>query len=84
MMVLLMLSGVVTALPLLWFARAAKRIPLSRVGFMQYIAPTLALMLGVLVYHEPFTRAHLISFSCIWIALTIYSISETRFMNKIL
>ena len=72
---LLALAGVVTALPLLWFAQAAKRIPLSRVGFIQYLAPTIALLLGVLVYNEAFTRSHLISFGCIWCALLIYSAS---------
>ena len=82
-MLLLMLSGVVTALPLLWFAQAAKRIPLSRLGFFQYLSPTMSLMLGVFVYHEPFTRAHLVSFACIWVALALYSISETRFMKTI-
>lgn len=75
---LLMLAGVVTALPLLWFAQAAKRIPLSRVGFAQYLAPSISLLLGVVVYGEAFTRAHLISFGCIWCALLIYSGSQWR------
>jgi chloramphenicol-sensitive protein RarD len=73
---LLVFAGVVTALPLFWFAQAAKLIPLSRVGFLQYLAPSLMLLLGVLVYGEQFTRAHLLSFGCIWCALLIYSGSQ--------
>ncbi len=73
---LLVFSGIVTFLPLYWFAQAAKCIPLSHVGFMQYISPTIALTLGVLVYHEPFTRIHLIGFGCIWCALILYSLSH--------
>lgn len=65
--------GVVTSLPLLWFNNAAKRLPLRTLGFMQYIAPTLQLMLGVFLFQEPFTRTHLISFSLIWLALALYS-----------
>ncbi|MEO1147076.1 MAG: EamA family transporter RarD [Cyanobacteria bacterium J06638_22] len=65
--------GVVTSMPLLWFNNAAKRLPLRTLGFMQYIAPTLQLMLGVFLFQEPFTRTHLISFSLIWLALALYS-----------
>ncbi|RMX08294.1 EamA family transporter RarD [Corticibacter populi] len=72
--VLVMLSGVITAAPLLWFANAAQRLRLSTLGFFQYLAPSLQLMLGVFVYHEDFTRQHLISFGLIWIALLVYSI----------
>ncbi len=81
--VLLTLGGVVTALPLLWFAQAAKRIPLSRVGFLQYLAPTISLLLGVFIYHEPFTLTHMMSFGCIWAALALYSFSGTAFMKNI-
>jgi chloramphenicol-sensitive protein RarD len=72
---LLIGAGVVTSLPLYWFARGAKRIPLSTVGFIQYLGPTLMLLIGVFLYGEPFTRAHAISFSLIWAALILYSIS---------
>ena len=72
---LLIGAGVVTSLPLYWFARGAKRIPLSTLGFIQYLAPTLMLLIGVFLYGEPFTRAHVISFSLIWAALILYSIS---------
>ena len=79
---LLIFSGVVTAFPLLWFAQAAKKIPLSRVGFIQYVSPTLMLLLGVIIFKEPFTKVHLISFGCIWCALVLYSFSHTAFLNN--
>ncbi|SET51958.1 chloramphenicol-sensitive protein RarD [Oceanobacillus limi] len=69
---LLMGAGVATAIPLLLFASGAKRIPLAMVGFLQYFAPTIMLFLGIFVYHETFSQAHLIAFSLIWIALFIY------------
>jgi len=75
---LLVFAGVVTTLPLYWFALGAKRIPLASVGFLQYIAPTLMLVIGVLVYHEAFTRAHLISFGFVWLGLSLYSITLVR------
>ncbi|NOU94998.1 EamA family transporter RarD [Paenibacillus sp. LMG 31456] len=71
--ILLLLSGAATALPLFWFAQAAKRLPLSMVGFIQYIAPTTSLLLAIFVFHEPFTEGQLISFSFIWGALILYS-----------
>lgn len=72
---LLIGAGVVTATPILWFTIGVRKIPLSLAGFLQYLAPSLQLMLGVLVYNEPFTRTHLISFSFIWVALLMFSIS---------
>jgi len=69
---LLVGSGVVTAVPLLMFASAAKRIPLTMIGIMQYIAPTLQFLIGVLVYKEPFTTTSLIGFSMVWVALIIF------------
>lgn len=72
--VLLAASGVVTALPLLWFASAARRMPLSQLGFFQYISPTCQLLLAVAVYGEKATPAHVVAFSCIWAALAVYSI----------
>ena len=80
---LLVLAGVVTALPLLWFAQSAKMIPLSQVGFLQYLAPSLALLLGVFVYGEEFTSAHAVSFGCIWTALLLYSCSGTEFLRNL-
>lgn len=80
---LLMGAGVATALPLLWFASGANRIPLSVVGILQYIAPTISLLLGVFLYHEDFTRTHFITFLCIWTALLIYSFSKTKFLTSL-
>ena len=65
-------TGAVTTIPLLMFASAAKRIPLTMVGIMQYIAPTLQFLLGVLIYKEPFTSTSLIGFSLVWIALIVF------------
>jgi chloramphenicol-sensitive protein RarD len=65
-------AGVVTTIPLLMFASAAKRIPLTMVGIMQYIAPTIQFMIGVLLYKEPFTTTSLIGFSMVWAALIIF------------
>ncbi|HHS96595.1 MAG TPA: EamA family transporter RarD [Chloroflexi bacterium] len=71
---LLVGAGPVTAVPLLLFAAAAQRIPLSLVGILQYIAPTLQFLLGVLVYHEPFPPARFIGFSLVWAALAILAL----------
>ncbi|HOP62068.1 MAG TPA: EamA family transporter RarD [Spirochaetota bacterium] len=68
-------SGIVSALPLYLFSSGAKLIPLSRVGFLQYIAPTLSLVIGVLIYGEPFTHVHAVSFAFIWTALVLYTVS---------
>jgi chloramphenicol-sensitive protein RarD len=75
---LLALAGVVTAVPLLWFANAARRLRLSTLGFLQYIAPSGHFLLAVVAYGEAFTVTHLITFTCIWIALAIYSIDTAR------
>lgn len=65
-------AGLVTTVPLLMFASAAQRIPLSLVGVLQYIAPTLQFLLGVLVYKEPFTPTQLLGFGIVWVALIIF------------
>jgi len=67
-------AGLVTTIPLLMFASAARRIPLSLVGILQYIAPTLQFLLGVLVYKEPFTHTQLIGFGIVWMALIIFGV----------
>ncbi|WP_040207631.1 EamA family transporter RarD [Neobacillus jeddahensis] len=77
---LLIGAGVVTAVPLLYFAKGAQKIPLSLLGFLQYIAPTLTLMLGVFVYQEHFSKIQLLSFIFIWLGLTIYSLSKTKLL----
>ena len=70
---LLVLGGALTALPLIGFADAVRRIPFSMVGVLQYIAPTMQLLIGVLVFDEPFGRDRAIGFTCIWIALAIFA-----------
>jgi len=71
--VLLVLTGVATALPLLLFSSAARLIDLSLIGILQYIAPTGQFLLGVLVYREPFTVERLVGFALIWAALVLYT-----------
>lgn len=75
---LLVGSGAVTAVPLLMFAGAVKRIPLSVAGLMQYIAPTLQFLLGVFVYKEAFTRTMAVGFSIIWVALIVFGAEGYR------
>jgi chloramphenicol-sensitive protein RarD len=70
---LLVMTGLVTALPLLLFAGAARRIHLSTMGLLQYMAPTLQFLVGILIYREPFTLAQLAGFGIIWVALAIYT-----------
>ncbi|MBD1372867.1 EamA family transporter RarD [Hazenella sp. IB182357] len=71
-------AGIVTAVPLLLFAKGAQMIPLYMIGFLQYIAPTISFMIGVFLYQEPFSSTQLITFSCIWIALALFVLSHTR------
>jgi chloramphenicol-sensitive protein RarD len=78
---LLALSGVATAVPLLLFASAARRLRLATIGFLQYITPTLHFLLAVLLYKEPFTQAHLTSFLFIWSGLCCYSYDAWRGMR---
>ena len=75
---LLVGAGAATALPLFWFGAAAQRLPLSIVGVMQYIAPTIQLLLGVLVYGEPFRSDRRIGFSLIWAALVLFTFVGIR------
>lgn len=76
---LLPLAGVVTALPLLWFGTAAQHVTLTTLGILQYIAPTLQFLLGVLVYGEPFDQGKLLGYSFIWLALIIYTVERIRY-----
>ena len=67
-------SGVLTALPLVGFAYAVRRVPLSAIGLLQYVAPTMQFLIGVLVFHETFDRDRAIGFAFIWIALAIFAV----------
>lgn len=69
---LLILGGAVTAIPLLLFTAAAKRLAYSTLGFLQYVAPSIQFLLAVLVFGEPLTTAHIVCFAAIWIALAIF------------
>jgi chloramphenicol-sensitive protein RarD len=75
---LLTLSGVATAMPLYWFAQAARMLPLSTVGFIQYLAPSISLTMAVFLFGEKFTGVHLISFGLIWSALIVFTVSTMR------
>lgn len=70
---LLPLAGVITALPLIAFTAAARRLRLTTIGFLQYITPTLHFIFAVVLYHEPFSTGDLVSFALIWTGLLLYS-----------
>ena len=69
--VLMMAAGPVTTIPLLLFAAAAPRIPLSMMGMLQYLSPTIQFLIGVYVYKEPFTRSQFVGYACVWMALAL-------------
>ncbi len=75
---LLMAGGAVTAIPLLWFAAAVKRLRLVTIGLLQYIAPTIQVILAVLVYGEPFAFERKVAFTLIWVAILLYSGDNLR------
>ncbi len=75
---LIVSSGIITGLPLVWFGHAARHLRLTTIGFLQYLAPTGTFFLGVFLYHEPFTRSHFITFGLIWIALAIFTAEMIR------
>jgi chloramphenicol-sensitive protein RarD len=77
---LLVLCGIVTAAPLLLFAGGMRRVPLSTMGLLQYINPTIQILIGVYLYGEPFPQARLIGFGIIWVALLIYTLEG--FLNR--
>jgi chloramphenicol-sensitive protein RarD len=74
----LLFSGPLTAVPLLLFAAGARRLPLSTVGLLQYLAPTIQLLLGVWAFHEPFGASRLVGFAFIWSALALISAEALR------
>jgi chloramphenicol-sensitive protein RarD len=75
---LLIFGGVVTAVPLIAFSYAVRRVPLSTMGLMQYIAPTMQFLTGVLIFREPFDNDRAIGFACIWVALAIFAFDSIR------
>lgn len=72
--VLLVASGALTALPLIGFAYGVRRAPLSTIGLLQYISPTLQFLIGVFAFHEAFDRDRAIGFACIWVALAMFAL----------
>jgi chloramphenicol-sensitive protein RarD len=78
---LLVAGGAITAIPLLLFATAARRMSYSALGFIQYLAPTLQFLCGVLIYNEPLTTPRMVSFGLIWLALAIFSWDAIRRMR---
>ena len=75
---LLIGAGAVTTIPLLMFASAAREIPLTVVGLLQYIAPTIQFLIGIFIYREPFDQSHLIGFGIVWVALIIFWVENLR------
>lgn len=69
-------SGIITALPLVLFAKGAQKIPLYLMGFIQFLSPTMSLLIGIFVYKEPFTGTEFFTFCCIWLAVFIFSLSK--------
>ncbi len=78
---LLMGGAIMTAVPLLLFASAVKKMQLSTIGLLQYIAPTIQFLLGIFLYNEPLTLSHTICFALIWISLAIYSVDTVLGAN---
>jgi len=79
---LLILSGAVTAAPLLMFAAAGKRLRYATLGLLQYIAPTIQFLLAILLFREPLSAAHLVTFACIWIGLAVYAVDAVRVARR--
>lgn len=75
---LLIAGGPITAVPLVLFAYGAQRVSMLALGIMQYVAPSVALLLGIWVFHEPFGGARQVAFGCIWAALALFSVHALR------
>lgn len=79
---LLLISGLVTILPLIWFNVAARTLSLTTLGFFQYLAPSMTFGLAVFFYREPFTQGHAVAFSCIWFALAMVSLESLARLKR--
>jgi chloramphenicol-sensitive protein RarD len=75
---LVLSTGVVTVVPLLLFSSAARRLPLSSLGFLQFLTPTVQLVLAIAVYDEPFARGQMLGFGFIWLGLAVFSVDLVR------
>ena len=80
--VLLVLSGLATVLPLIWFNMAAQRLTLTTIGFIQYLAPSMTFSLAVFLWGEPFTLGHAVAFGCIWFALILVTAEQLRHRRR--
>ena len=69
-------SGIITALPLVLFAKGAQKIPLYLMGFIQFLSPTMSLIIGIFIFKEPFTMTEMFTFGCIWLAVLIFSAAK--------
>jgi chloramphenicol-sensitive protein RarD len=79
--ILLLAAGFVTAAPLIWFAHGVRRLRLSTMGVVQYLAPTLQFLCAVVAFHEPFDAAHAAVFACIWGSLALYTLDAVSVMR---
>jgi chloramphenicol-sensitive protein RarD len=80
--VLLATTGVVTAVPLLCFAGAANRLPLSTLGLLQFLTPVLQFLLGITVFHETMAPARWAGFALVWIALAVFTVEAVRYQRR--
>jgi chloramphenicol-sensitive protein RarD len=80
--ILIGFSGIATASPLILYAEGTKRLPLNVVGFLQYIAPTIMLVLGIFVFNEPFLTKDIIPFALIWLGLSFFSYSQYQILSS--
>ncbi len=76
--VALLFAGLVTAVPLLFFTGAARRLPLMTIGFLQYLSPSIQFLMAIALFGEPFSHARGVAFACIWIALAIVAVHSAR------
>jgi len=79
---LLVLGGVITSLPLLFFAGAVTRLSLTTVGIFQYLAPSLTLLLAVFYFEEPFNRVQFATFFCVWVSIVIFTTESLGYHRK--
>jgi chloramphenicol-sensitive protein RarD len=78
----LLAAGPLTAVPLLLFASGARRVSMATLGLMQYLSPSIQFLLGLFVYHEPFSAGRGIGFMLIWLALAVYSAESWRALRR--
>jgi chloramphenicol-sensitive protein RarD len=79
---LLSLAGIVTAIPMLWFVAGARRLPLTTMGFLQYLSPTVQLLTAVAVFAEPFPPERMVAFAMIWVALGLFAVDTARHAGR--